>query len=256
MANPQRENGHTRIANEILEALARTRLNDESRRVLDVILRKTYGFNKKQDAISLSQFVLATSLMKSCVCRAVKRLINMNIIIKIANGDITMYQFNKDFDTWKSLAKLLTLAKPLMTISETANKPLAKQRHTKETITKDNITKEITTKVVRAKAQPREDINILLNGIRQLVGVIDGSQQEQRNFAKNFLDSKTPEILRRAGNLNPTTQQIINATLRIFQLATKDDFHRKNCNSIRYVYNKAAAIALSGKNNQPKIIKV
>lgn len=125
---------------------------------------------------------------------------------------------------------------------------------TQDRLGKDRIGKDIlTTKVVRAKAQPREDINILLNGIRELVGVIDGSKQEQRNFAKNFIDSKTPEILRRAGNPNPTKQQVINATLRIFQLATKDNFHRKNCNSLKYVYNKAAGIALSEKTNKPKI---
>ncbi len=117
----------------------------------------------------------------------------------------------------------------------------------------NNVNNEKNITSVRAKAQPREDINILLEGIKKIVGVIDGSKQEQRNFAKNFLDSKTPEILRQSGNLNPNSQQIINATLRIFQLATQDSFHRKNCNSLKYVYNKAASIVLSQQNNKPKI---
>ena len=57
MANPQKENGYTAIANEIMEALCRHRIPGEDRQVLDVIFRKTYGFNKIEDYISLSQFV-------------------------------------------------------------------------------------------------------------------------------------------------------------------------------------------------------
>jgi hypothetical protein len=127
----------------------------------------------------------------------------------------------------------------------------AEMPHSK--VNKSKVKESKLNTLVRATPKRREDIDILLNGINNIVGVIDGSKQEQRNFAKNFLDSKTPEILRRAGNLSPDSKQVINATLRIFQLATKDNFHRKNCNSIKYVYNKAAAIALSGKTNQPKV---
>lgn len=147
MKSPQLENGYTKISNEIIEALAKTKLNGEALRILFVIIRKTYGYNKKEDKISLSQFMLTTSLMKSAVCRGLKRLINMNIIIKIDNEDIQIYRFNKDFDSWKSLTKLLmdskSLTKPLTTVNETVNTSLTKLRHTKENTTKDNITKDI-----------------------------------------------------------------------------------------------------------------
>lgn len=142
MATPQIENGYTKIANEILEALSKTNLNGEAWKVLMVIFRKTYGFNKKVDKIALSQFVLATSLKKPAVCRALKRLINMNIIIKIDNDEIGIYRFNKDFDTWKSLTKLLTLTKPLMVVNETVNESLTKRRHTKDNIQKKLLQKK------------------------------------------------------------------------------------------------------------------
>jgi hypothetical protein len=102
----------------------------------------------------------------------------------------------------------------------------------------------------------REDIDILLNGIQEVVKVLDGSKLEQRSFAKNFLDSKTPEILRQTGNLSPTKQQIINATIRIFQLASKDNFHQKWCTSMKYVYNKAGAIIATAKSNNSQVIKI
>jgi len=146
MANPQVENGYTRIANEILEALAKININGEARQVLDVIIRKTYGFQKKQDKISLSQFALTTSLKKSAVCRGLKRLQKMNIIIKIDNEDCTIYRFNKDFESWKSLTTLLTkgevLTKSLMSVNHIVKKPLTISRHTKEKV-KETLTKEI-----------------------------------------------------------------------------------------------------------------
>ena len=56
MANPQRENGHVDIANEIMDKLCRYRIPGEVRQVMDTVFRKTYGWNKKADRISLSQF--------------------------------------------------------------------------------------------------------------------------------------------------------------------------------------------------------
>jgi len=144
LANPQKENGYTPISNEILDALIKTKINSDAWKLTLFIIRKTYGFNKKQDKIALSQFVLATQLKKSVVCRGLNRLQNMNIIIRIANDECTIYRFNKDFDTWKPLAKLLTLAKQQTTVSRTANESLAKQRHTKDNIQKTLLQKTIS----------------------------------------------------------------------------------------------------------------
>jgi phage replication O-like protein O len=131
MSSPQLEKGYTKIANEIMEALCGIRISGEARQCLDVIFRKTYGFNKKYDKISLSQFCLLTKMRKGDVCRALLKLNKLNIIIsKKANDNITSYRFNKDFDTWKPLAKKLI-------VSKKANASLAKKRHTKETNTKE-----------------------------------------------------------------------------------------------------------------------
>ncbi|MCK5614384.1 replication protein [Candidatus Pacearchaeota archaeon] len=105
MANPQKENGHIRIANDIMDAIIRIRIPGESRQVLDFILRKTYGYGKKEDRISLSQFVLATGMKKSNIVRAINKLCSMNIVIKKDTTYINIYRFNKDFDKWKPLSK-------------------------------------------------------------------------------------------------------------------------------------------------------
>ena len=103
--NPQWENGYTKIATEIFEALSRIRIPGEARQILDTIIRKTWGWNKKEDIISLSQFQEYTGLNKMHVYRAINKLIEMNLIIKKGNGKQSAYMFNKYYDTWKSLPK-------------------------------------------------------------------------------------------------------------------------------------------------------
>lgn len=141
MVSPQCENGYTRIANEILEALARIRIPGEARQVFDTILRKTYGFGKKEDGISLSQFVLSTSLLKNHICDSINKLKKMNLITQKDNDIASVYSINKDYTSWKPLPKKVTLPKKVITITEKGNESLPKKVHTidknKETITKE-----------------------------------------------------------------------------------------------------------------------
>jgi phage replication O-like protein O len=138
MASPQVDDGHfTRIHNEIMEALGRTRIPGEARQILDIIVRKTYGYQKKEDVISLSQFCLASGLNKVHVCRAIVTLKIMNMITQKGNEIANSYSFNKDFDTWKPLPKKVTLPKKVKTITQKGNLPLPKKVHTKEILTKE-----------------------------------------------------------------------------------------------------------------------
>lgn len=140
MANPQIENGYTRIANEVMEALARIRINGECRQVIDVILRKTYGFNKKEDRISLSQFVLATGLKKSTVCKALNIAYKINIITHNGTPLGNIYRFNKDFESWRPLPKKV---KPKI-VTHNGNESLPIMVHTKDTNTKEILASQET----------------------------------------------------------------------------------------------------------------
>jgi phage replication O-like protein O len=113
-ASPQVEDGFTRIANEIMEALARIRIPGEARQPLDFVLRKTYGFGKKEDKIALSQIVLGTGLKKPNVCRAIGKLLEMNLVIVKDNGNVKIYRFQKDYSKWKPLSKKITLSKAII----------------------------------------------------------------------------------------------------------------------------------------------
>ena len=73
MASPQLENGFIRIAREIYQELPKTYIPSDVRRIIDFIILKTYGFNKPEDRIAISQFVKGTRLEKGHVCRAINR---------------------------------------------------------------------------------------------------------------------------------------------------------------------------------------
>lgn len=140
MSSPQLENGFTQIANEILDALCRIRIPGEARQVLDFIIRKTYGFHKKDDQIALSQFVLGTGLSKAHICHSIKKLSAMNMIYISEKGKVIInsFRFNKDFGTWKPLPKKETLPKKEKVVAEKGNKSFPKKGHTKDNNTKDN----------------------------------------------------------------------------------------------------------------------
>lgn len=133
MANPQKEDGYTAIANEIMEALARYRIPGEQRQCLDFILRKTYGYNKKSDAISGSQFVGATGIKKQNVQRALRGLIEKNIVIKKDYQPHPIYRFNKNYNTWKVSSKRSTVIKKDYNGNQKGLQSSSKKRPTKDT---------------------------------------------------------------------------------------------------------------------------
>ena len=156
MAKPQKENGHVDIANEIVEALARTSLSGYESRILWVIFRKTYGWHKKEDWITNTQISDMTGIAETHTSRTIKILLWKNIILK--NGNKLAFQ--KDYDKWKKLPKGVTshhiklpkgvkeLPKGVIKITKGGRKKLPKGVDTKET--KETITKETIQKVRKA----------------------------------------------------------------------------------------------------------
>jgi phage replication O-like protein O len=102
MANPQKENGHIQIATEFWDALNAIKIPGEARQVLGVIIRKTWGWNKKSDQIATSQFVEATKLSRKMIEKARKRLKDMNMITTHLKGgsQVLTYCIQKDYEKW------------------------------------------------------------------------------------------------------------------------------------------------------------
>ena len=102
MASPQLENGYLKIANEIMDALIKNNLSGQEVRAILFVIRKTYGFNKKEDYIALRQFWEILGISKTRASQVVNSLGLMKIltVTENLNGKVKKYLFNKDFDKW------------------------------------------------------------------------------------------------------------------------------------------------------------
>lgn len=141
MASPQKENGFTPIANEIMEALVGAGLNGTELSVVLHVLRKTYGYGKKEDWISYTQFEKATGKARPNVWKSIGSLVTKKILVTEKQPQRTVYRLNKDYSQWVvTKSKLVTKKK--RTSYEKETQLVTKSKHTKETITKENIQKK------------------------------------------------------------------------------------------------------------------
>lgn len=97
---PQIEDGYTKIANELLEAIILFKFTERQYKVFFAILRKTYGFNKTNDDISLSQLSAICNLPINHVSTVIKQLVSLNIIIKAEGKHAHNLRINKHYDRW------------------------------------------------------------------------------------------------------------------------------------------------------------
>jgi len=145
MANPQAEDGYTAIANEIMEALIAADLSGQEFRIALLVIRKTYGFKKKEDSISLSQMKQATGIHHIRCSQVVNRLQLMKIltVTENINGIGKKYSFNKDFETWETVKENINRkCFPKRTVNVLRKRPLRKTASTKEKVQKKSLQKK------------------------------------------------------------------------------------------------------------------
>ncbi len=149
MANPQKENGCTQIANDILEKLITSALNGTELAICLFIIRKTYGWNKLEDEISISQFSATVPVSKKAICTALNNLRLVKIITLVKKGDSKIcsnrWAFNKNYDEWQLLKKSKLVKKTPSTSVVSVPQLVKKTAHTKDNI-QNTITKDIKYK--------------------------------------------------------------------------------------------------------------
>lgn len=125
----------TKVPNEIIEAIASSRSFCARARVMAVIIRKTYGWNKKEDWISLSQFEAITGIGKSNICRTLNQLVQAKIIIKSDNK----YRINSISKAWKELSNPITIITSDKAHYQNGQSGLSNMTPTKDILTKNNL---------------------------------------------------------------------------------------------------------------------
>ena len=74
MANPQLEDGYTRIANSLYEALYRTDLTGTEFRVVAFVIRQTFGYGRKSKELSATYIATGIGIPIRSVKRALSHL--------------------------------------------------------------------------------------------------------------------------------------------------------------------------------------
>ncbi|TXU79246.1 replication protein [Klebsiella aerogenes] len=139
------DDGFTRIANELLEAVMHAGLSQHQLLVFMAVMRKTYGFNKKADWVSNEQISVLTGILPHKCSAAKSALVKRGILTQTGR----VIGINKTVSEWSSLPVKGTEKKPYLkkvTLPESGKKSLPEsgnayypnQVNTKDKHTKDN----------------------------------------------------------------------------------------------------------------------
>ncbi|ECF7725986.1 replication protein [Salmonella enterica] len=155
------DDGFTRIANEILEAVMHAGLSQHQLLVFMAVMRKTYGFNKKSDWVSNEQLSELTGILPHKCSSAKSALVKRGILTQTGR----VIGINKTVSEWSSLPIKGTEKKPYLekvnlpesgkkslpesgkkslpesgkkSLPESGNGYYPNQVNTKDTITKDS----------------------------------------------------------------------------------------------------------------------
>jgi phage replication O-like protein O len=150
-ATPQLEDGYTRIANELFDAILAYPFSARQLKVLMTIVRKTYGYNKKRDDISASQIGAACGLARPHVAAVLGELADMNVIFKQSGRFGTVVEINKRYGSWTSTKSVQGSTEMVQGCTESVLVPnrytpctdsvqvaSTKSVHTKDNLPKDN----------------------------------------------------------------------------------------------------------------------
>ncbi|MEF3090455.1 replication protein [Raoultella scottii] len=139
------DDGFTRIANELLEAVMLSGLSQHQLLVFMAVMRKTYGFNKKSDWVSNEQISLLTGILPHKCSAAKSALVKRGIFTQAGR----IVGINKAVGEWSSLpvtgkenkAYLKEVNLPesgKKSLPESGNAYYPNQVNTKDKHTKDN----------------------------------------------------------------------------------------------------------------------
>ena len=151
----QVENGNfTRIVNPLIEELIKIPFKGCELAVALFIIRKTYGYQKKQDEISLTQFQKGLNRSRQTIVSALKnlQLVKVARLVKtgVSKKHSNLWEINKYSTSWE-LVNMARLVQRKRGTSLTEAPQLVKTaRHTKE-ITKEKTKEYIATPCVADK---------------------------------------------------------------------------------------------------------
>lgn len=146
MANPQVEDGFTRIANELYDKIIQFDFRKRQSKIVHCIIRYTYGFGKIEAEMNQRFIALKTDLDLRDVSRTLTELVIMGVLAKRQQGDGYIIGLIKNYDSWKVLAKRQRGGKLPTDKGQNANTTVGKTpTHIKKTLKKTSKEKDPPT---------------------------------------------------------------------------------------------------------------
>ena len=205
---PHLEDGYIRIANELFDAVLKKLTSYRHIKVVLAILRKTYGYQKKEDDITISQLAELTGIHRNNVGAAIKDLEQMRVINPVRAGSHgLLIGINKRHAEWvgeeakargpgRKAIKLIEAQEgnqidcdeqskrcmQAINLMETSNQNVAHKRQPQMTTPKDNSTR-IAQSADRAASQ---DADAAFEAFWQTFGHKKGKANAREAFAREF----------------------------------------------------------------------
>ena len=160
-------NNYVKIPASYLEAKAKIRIPGCADQILSVIERKTFGWHKDQDGISLNQFKELTKIKHIRNIRRNLEILKKMKIIDFKNlwGLRTEYQILRNYSLWKTCGKPVEKAvenvapcakKRTVTVRKKAHSTVRKKAHSQKILSKERILKGRSIYREKTKNSPME----------------------------------------------------------------------------------------------------
>jgi phage replication O-like protein O len=177
-----------------MEALIGAGLSGSELAVVLHVLRKTWGWHKKADAISIGQFQNATGCGRQTIIDALNSLVRKTVLVKVNTEPVTTYQFNKNYDQWlvrKTVLVAGSTENRTRVVRKTVPLLVRKTVPTKEK--KTTLTKEISTNVDTGTPEKVEygdpDVNRIYQEFEKLITPIIIGKKKARGKIKILINS-------------------------------------------------------------------
>lgn len=135
---------HTQTPNSLFDVYMKDMSESELRVVLCAV-RKTFGYHKQRDPISLTQFQRMTGMSRQGVLDGIERAVKRGLLIPVGLGtrNVTIYELNVTGQQ-SGLVKQVDQSKSLTRTSQASRPELVKQVDTQKKSSKENKQKKST----------------------------------------------------------------------------------------------------------------
>ncbi|MBS8267172.1 hypothetical protein DYI26_00285 [Halomonas litopenaei] len=210
---PQVEDGYTRIANELFEAVTNSHtcpITLRQMRIVLSVIRKTYGFNKKTDRISDSQLAAATGISRQNVNAAKRELLAMNVLFT----DGQKLGVNKAYAEWDFTARPEkdNLKQTRDSVSKSETKSVSKAGSHKRQ--KDTLSTDVEREAPKTRRQ-RLDLNAFADqvSIETLQAFADHRRALRSPLTQRALELTVMSATKAASELGITAEQAIDEAI-------------------------------------------